>query len=205
MNANTPQSWYDFPEMETMDPRTFIQTLTFQDQAGTVQPSSFQRSPTWLQNVTWIDPPMIVTPFATAVPTITVQNAQDYESQQIANRWNSSHAMTATSTKLPRSVEKIMFLKAGAAFLNTLYLDWTVGVTSTDIQFSLNMNSVTSGDFTNSASGTIPVFAFKSATYGGTARSLNVTILRPGRYDVAIRIIDNSGNSSMYEMFWIVL
>ena len=96
MNGNTPQSWFDFSMMPTMDPRAIIQFLTFEDQGGTNQNGAFARSATWLQNVTWSDAPMIVTPFATVVPAVTIINAQDFASQQIANAWNASRAMTAT-------------------------------------------------------------------------------------------------------------
>ena len=108
--------------------------------------------------------------------------------------------------KLPKAVEKIMFLKAGEAFVNNIFLDWSAGVTSTDVLFSFRDNSVTSGDFTDAAAGTIPVFAFpSSATYGGTSRRMQITLRRAGRYTVGLRIFDSAGNWSLYEMDWIVM
>ncbi len=205
MNGYTPQSWFDFPMMTRMDPRTIIQAIAFEDQGGTMQNGAFTRSATWLQNVVWADAPMIVTPFATVPPAVTVPNTQDFISQQIAIAWNASHAMTATNTKLPKAVEKIMYLKAGAAFVNNIFLDWAGVITSTDIQFSFRDNSATSGDFTNSASGTIPVFTFPTVVFGGTSRRLTVTLLRAGRFSVGIRIFDSAGNWSLYEMDWIVM
>ncbi len=112
--------------------------------------------------------------------------------------------MTAQNNQLPIAVQKIMFLKAGTAFVNNIFLDWSPTVTSTDVQLSFRDNSTTSGDFQNSATATVPVFAFSGATFGGTARMLQVTLLRTGRFQMCLRIIDNSGNYSMYEMDWIV-
>ncbi len=208
MNGNnTPQSWYDFAVMPPMDPRSIVQTISLQDQGGTMRPASFARSVSWLHAApTWANPPLIVTPFSTAVPNVTVPNTNDFGSVEAAAAWNSLHAMTSTSIFVPIAVEKIMFLKAGTAFVNNIFLDFIGGVTSQDILFSFRDNSVTSGDFTGGGAGTIPVFAFPTApTYGGTSRNLQVTLLRPGRYSVALRIFDSAPNWSIYEMDWIVL
>ena len=192
--------------MPPIDPRSLIQMISFEDQANVNQVAGFTRSTTWLQNVTWLDAPLIVTPAATKTAVIAAPNAADYQSLQDAIAWNSTHAMTPLSTKLPKAVEKIFFLKAGGQFINQIYLDWNIGVTSTDVQFSFRDNSVTSGDFTNSATGTIPVFAFpNTSTYGGIGRLLQVSLLARGRYMVGMRIVDNSGNWSLYDMQWIVL
>ena len=64
---------------------------------------------------------------------------------------------------------------------------------------------MTSGDFENSASGTIPVFSFPAASYGGTGRLLTLTLLRTGRFPMCLRLIDSGGNYSMFEMLWVVL
>ncbi len=148
---------------------------------------------------------MAVTPSATANAHLFVPNVADFASVAIAAAWNTSHAMTSINTKLPLCVENIMFLKAGGAFVNYIYLDWLGGLTSTDVQFSFRDNSLTDGDFANSATGTIPAFTFGSSTFGGTSRSLQVTLLQPGDYNVALRIYDSALNYSMYAMHWIVL
>ncbi|MDP4198704.1 MAG: hypothetical protein Q8902_03940 [Bacteroidota bacterium] len=207
MNGNNiPQSWYDFAVMPPMDPRSIVQTISFEDQAGTMRAASFARSTTWLHAVPWANPPLIVTNFATAVPNVTVPNTNDFDSVEAAAAWNSLHAMTATTPLFPIAVEKIMFLKAGTAFVNNIYLDFSAGITSQDILFSFSENSLTSGDFTGGGAGTIPVFAFPTApTYGGTARNLQITLLRTGRFKVAFRILDSAANYSTYEMEWIVL
>ncbi|MDP4200941.1 MAG: hypothetical protein Q8922_11545 [Bacteroidota bacterium] len=206
MNGNTPQSWFDFPVMPTMDPRAIVQTISLEDNAGVQQAATFTRSTLWLHAGVWANPPLIVTQSPSVIGSVSVPNTYDYDSIEQAAAWNSLHLMTAPSTGFPLAVEKIMFLKAGSAFLNHIPLDWTGGTTAHDIQFSFRDNSVTSGDFTAGSNGTIPAFAFPTApTYGGTARDLQVTVLRTGRFSVALRILDIAGNWSLYEMDWIVL
>ena len=205
MSSFTPQSWYDFAQVTPLDPRTLIQTISLEDQANVTQPGVFLRSPTWLQNVAWVAPPMAVTPFAIANSHLFVPNVTDFASQAIAAAWNSARAMTSINANLPLCVENIMFLKAGGAFVNYIYLDWTGGLTSADVQFSFRDNSLTSGDFSNSGIGTIPAFSFGSTTFGGTSRALQVTLLQPGDYNVALRIYDSAHNYSMMAFHWIVL
>jgi hypothetical protein len=197
-----PQSWFDLVVMSPMDPRGLIQSATFESSGGGQTAGTFTRSSTWLHNSTWVNPPLIA---SQAGANVTCPNAQDFASVEAANTWNGLHLMTAQNNQLPLSVQKIMFLKAGTAFVNNIFLDWTPAVTSTDVQLSFRDNSTTSGNFQNSASATVPVFAFSGATFGSTARMLQVTLLKTGRFQMALRIIDNSGNYSMYEMDWIVL
>jgi hypothetical protein len=114
--------------------------------------------------------------------------------------------MVSPNSKLPLAVKKIVFLKAGMSFDNTIYLDWIGGATSSDVQISFRDNSVTSGNL-DAAGGapTIPVFQFlPTLTYGGTGKKLVVTVLRPGRYTVCLRVLDNGGNYSMFEMEWVI-
>ena len=200
--SNAPQSWFDLVVMPTLDPRSIISTASFEASAGGQQVATFARSSTWLHASTWINPPLIVSQTASFV---ICPNVQDFASVEAANIWNGLHLMTAQNNQLPIIAQKIMFLKAGSAFVNNIFLDWSAGVTSTDVQLSFRDNSTTSGDFQNSGTGTVPVFAWSGPTFGSTARNLEVTLLRPGRFQMALRIIDNSGNYSMYEMDWIVL
>jgi hypothetical protein len=200
--SNAPQSWFDLVVMPTMDPRSIISAVTFESSGGGQTAGIFARSSTWLHASTWVNPPLIVSQTAA---NVVCQNVQDFSSVEAANTWNGLHLMTAQNNQLPIAVQKIMFLKAGTAFTNNIFLDWSPTVTSTDVQLSFRDNSATSGDFQNAAAATVPVFAFSGATFGSTARMLQVTLLRTGRFHVALRIIDNSGNYSMYEMEWIVL
>ncbi len=202
VNSNAPQSWFDLVVMPTMDPRSIISAVSFEASAGGQQAGTFARSSTWLHSTTWVNPPLIVSQTGS---NLVCPNIQDFASVEIANTWNGLHQMTALNNQLPINVQKIMFLKAGTAFVNNIFLDWSAGITSTDVQLSFRDNAATSGDFQNSGTGTVPVFAWSGPTFGSTARNLEVTLLRPGRFQMALRIIDNSGNYSMYEMDWIVL
>ena len=206
--SNAPQSWFDLVVMPTMDPRNIIQTASFEDSTGTLRAATFQRSPNWLVNGIWAEPPLTVTtPSGALIPNVTVPNIYDYASIEAANTWNTLHQMVAPNPpNLPISVQNIMFLKAGTAFVNNIYLDWRGAVTSSSVLLSFRDNSVTSGDFQNSGTATVPVFAFPtSATYGSTGRNFQVTLLRPGRFNVGLVILDSTAAISMFEMEWIVL
>jgi hypothetical protein len=216
MNGNTPtssspsapQSWFDLVVMPTMDPRSIIQTASFQDSTDTMRAANFQRSGNWLMPGPWSVSPLNVTmPGGSVTPNVSVPNVYDYASIEAAATWNTLHQMVAPNpASLPIAVQQIMFLKAGTAFDNNLFLDWKAGVTASIVQLSLRENSVTSGDFQNSGTGTVPVFAFPlTATFGNTGRNLQVTLLRPGRFNVGIVVFDSALNTSMFEMEWIVL
>jgi hypothetical protein len=187
-----------------MDPRVIVASASFQNSSGVAQVASFIRSNSFLHASTWVTPPMIVN---TSTPGyINASNAYDFDAIEQANTWNGLHQMTTSSSQIPFSVNKLIFLKAGTQFINNIFLDWTGGTTSTsDIELSFRDNSTTSGIFQNAAVGTMPVFSFPAGTYGGTAKQLTLTLLRTGRFPMVMRIIDNTGNYSMFEMDWIVL
>ncbi len=203
MNGS-PQSWFDLATSPTMDPRSLISTIQFQDQALAYVVGSFTRSTNWLQATTWVASPLKVTAFSTQPSFLASSNNQDFGSVEAANVWNATHAMTSLSTQLPLVSEGLMYLKAGP-FINNLFFDFAGGVTSTDVQISFRANSLTNGDFSNGGTGTIPVFAFPSVTFGGTTKNMQITLLQTGHFQMGIRIVDNSGNYSMLPLDWIVL
>ncbi len=199
-----PQSWNDLIVMPPMDPRSLISAASFQNAVGTAQIASFARSNTFLHATTWVNPPMEVNTSGTGI--ITAANPMDFDAQEQANTWNGLHLMTSMSAQLPLAVSKLIFLKSDTRFVNSIQLDWIGGATSaSDIQLSFRDNSTTSGIFQNAGAGTIPVFSFPASTYGGTARTLTLTLLKTGRYPMVMRIIDSGGSYSMFEMDWIVL
>lgn len=206
MASNSPAfSWYDYATQSPRDPRTIVQSISFMDQTGAIQPATFLRSTTWLEAATWVNPPMDVTPRTTFLPSVSPLFPMDFQASEIAAQFTAQRAMTVLNGQYPIAVQKEIVLKAGMQFANTFALDFIGTATSTDIQFSFLHNSLTSGDFTSGASGTIPVFAFPSTTtYGGITKQMTVTLLRPGRFAVALRIKDNSGNYSLFEMDWLV-
>jgi hypothetical protein len=206
MNTTSAQSWFDFPVMQPMDIRSLVQTASLQDNGGTLRAATFSRSSTWLVPGPWVSPVVGINVGGT-VPNISVPNTYDYQSIEAANEWNTLHQMAAPNAVIiPAAVSKIMFLKAGTAFVNNLYLDWTPGKTSQLVQLSFRDNSVTSGDFQNAGTGTIPALLFPTtATYGGINKNFQVTLLQKGRFQVGMLVLDNAGNMSMYEMDWIVL
>lgn len=202
------QSWNDLVVMPPIDPRTIIASLGMNDQGGTFRTATFARSSTWLNPAkTWINPPMVTSlPGASTTSNVVAANPYDFEAVVQATNWNTVHAMTMPTAGLPIDVQKVMFLLSKPNFINNIYVDWTGAATATDIQFSMRDNSMTNGMFENSGTATVPVFTFpNTATYGGTGRLIAVSLTTPGRYSVALRIVDNGANWSMFEMDWIVL
>jgi hypothetical protein len=205
-NVNSIQLWFDLVVMPPMDPRGLISTAALEDSGGTMRSATFARAQGWLLPGPWIQTPLNVsTPTGSLIPNVTVPNSYDYASIEDANTWNTLHQMVAINpSNLPFPVQNTMFLKAGSAFVNNLFIDFKAAVTSVQVMLTFRDNAVTSGTFQNSGTATLPVFAFPSATYGSTGRNLQVTALRPGRFQMGLTMIDNSGNVSMFPMDWIV-
>jgi hypothetical protein len=200
---NNPQSWYDLPLMQAMDPRSIVSFVQLDDNTGLPQTATFLNSPSFLNNTTWVGSPLTLSAVGpTSTPIcFPVAGVADFEGIFLAQQWTSSHGIVRSNVQLPPTVQKIIFLKAGNRFLTTFFLDWAAGVTSTDIQLSIRDNSTTGGNFINGANGTIPVFAWTN-TFGGTKRKLTVCTTGPGRVNRAMRVIDNAANWSMFEMDW---
>ncbi len=208
MNGTRATSWNDLIIMPPADPRSLISFLALTDQTGATQLASFLRSATWLNAAkTWVNPPISTSlPGFNATSHIVATNPYDFDAVIQTNEWNTTQAMTLPVAGLPIAAQKIMYLKADPRFTNFVYFDFAGATTSTDIQLSFRDNSTTSGNFQNSGVATVPVLAFpNSATYGGTGRALQVSLTKPGRYVMGLRIVDNTGNWSMFEMDWIVL
>ena len=75
--------------------------------------------------------------------------------------------------------------------------------TYTDLQISFRDNAATPGQFTGTGTGTIPAFLFTGALTGTVAMQVTLNML--GSFVMAISARDGSGNSSMFEMEWVVV
>jgi hypothetical protein len=201
MNITTPQSWYDLPLMSPMDPRSVVSFVNLQDSGGGNHSGIFQNSSTFLNNTTWHTPPIAYTSIATVAPMCNALTPQDSDAVVTAANWTAAHGILASNTQLPPTILRSCFLKAGNRFQTTINLDWTPGVTSTDVQLSFKDNSGVGGNLITGSS-TVPVLAWSGNTFGGLARALTISTIGPGRVAMVLRIIDNSGNWSMFEMDW---
>src|ERR1700733_11369794 len=93
--SSAPQSWFDLVVMPTMDPRSIIQTASFEDNGATMRAATFNRSPTWLLPGPWSEAPLSVSVgVGTTLANVTVPNVYDYASIEAANTWNTLHQMT---------------------------------------------------------------------------------------------------------------
>ncbi len=187
--------------MDPLDPRSVISIVSMQDQGGTNRLATFQNSSTFLKLTTWANSPLTPSPVATATtPGVSATSPADFDAVVEAQHWTAAHGMVANNTQLPMTVQRIFFAKARPNFLNNFYFDMPGGVTSTDIQLSFRDNSGVGGNFIDSALGTIPAFCWSGATFGGTGRLFQISFNRPGRFYLVLRVIDNTGNYSMFEL-----
>ncbi|MEO6939921.1 MAG: hypothetical protein ABI444_07265 [Candidatus Kapaibacterium sp.] len=199
----SPQSWFDLPLMPPMDPRAIISFVQLDDNGGLPRNAQFQNSNSFNAPVTWAASPLSLSAGTGAtLPQCVAVTPQDFEATQNAIQWIASHGVVRPNTQVAPSVQKIIFLKAGNAYITTFFLDWAGGVTSTDVQLSIRDNSATGGNFLNGAAGTVPAFTWSGNTFGGTSRKLSVCTTGPGRIAMGLRVIDNGGNVSMFEMDW---
>ena len=198
-NANT-QSWFDLPYGDPVDPRSVISAISFDDNTGVAQPGLFQNSATFLHNTTWQASPLALSAGTGATaPFCAPVTPADYLGISIAQRWQNSHGIIRSNTQLPPTVQKIIYTKAYPRFQTAIFFDWAGGVTSSDLQFSFRDNSAVGGNFITGAA-TVPVFAWNGPTFGGSARKLIISTVRPGRFVMVLRIVDNAGNWSMFEI-----
>jgi hypothetical protein len=200
MSTQNPQSWFDLPMVEPMDPRAIIQAITLDDDTGASIIPLFMRSTDFIKNTTWATSPLGLSNPATRIPQVLAVNNSDYEAEYVARDWNATHGMVRSNMQLPPTVAKIVFAKAGNRFTNVFWVDWSGASNSTDVQLSFRDNSATSGDFTNASSGSVPVFAWSGSTFSGTGKRLQITFTRPGRFSLVLRVIDGTGSWSMFEL-----
>jgi len=189
--AGGPQSWNDLPVMQPFDPRSILLAVSF----GGV-PAVFGRSTSFIQ-ASWGTNPFAFTTNAKVFSLDTTDQATVVDGQQ----WTQAHQMVTTSASITGALKNLAFLRAGRIWNNQLKIDFGV-LNYTNVQISFRDNMATSGTFLNASTGTVPVFQMPGTLTG--LQLLNVTILKPGRYMMAI-VASNAGTFSVFEMEWMVI
>lgn len=195
--ANPAQSWYDMPIITPIDPRALIANVHLGTDMGQ-----------FLRSSTFINPPgtYITNPFVLASGSLCGALETDNQ-QRVADaaQWTFSHGIKNTDPNPAPPILPIIFLRGGNRWQNTININ--LGASNySDLQLSFRDNAASTGNFTGSGTGSIPVISFTARAYTGNV-GLKVTLTQYGRFRMILRAIDpaNANNYSMFEMEWIVV
>ncbi len=182
------QSWIDLQHAKPVDILNLVADAYIGSTAGAFANSSNYGTPgSWATNSFTI----------TSAPTCTALGTDDLALVADAAQWNFQHqtANVASTNAIP--LRKVIFLRAGTQWQMTIPVSLG-GSTYSDIQLSFLANAATRGD----AQGTVPVIQWTGSFTGDV--SLKVTLKMPGNYQIGLRAV-TGGNTSMFEMEWIVV
>lgn len=188
-NPANIQSWYDFAHICPKDPMELITDAKLNSVQGVYLDSGTMLDPpggTWTANTAQIG----------TAPVITANGTDSQQKVEDAVMWNFRHLTKSDNTAIAPALEKLIFLRAGRDWTNTIQIDFG-GTTYTDIQLTFRNNSATRGD----KQGTVPVISFTGSSWTGT-QDLEVILLKPGLVQMGMRLIDNSSNWYYFEMEW---
>lgn len=182
--STTPQSWADLVVLPPADPRSLIADAKINGVQGT-----FTRSTDFL-NPTWVDSPHTITS-----ATCSAHRTDDLQMVADAAMWNFAHQTVNTLTTLAIPMRKVLFLRGYEHWLTMIQI--AVSGNMTNPQISFRDNAASSGDFTGSATGSIPAIRW-TGTFTGTVM-LELTLKQLGRFSMALKSNDTT-NHSMLEM-----
>ena len=182
------KSWID---LQKATPKNILDIVANSSLGGTV--GSYANSSNFANPGTWVTSPFVIAsnPTASALGTDNIQKVAD------ASQWNFQHLTASLSAATPLPLQKIIFLRGGTEWQNTIVINFG-GSTYTEVQLGYLENAATRGD----KQGTYPVVSW-TGSFTGTV-SLTVTFKHSGRYNVGLWAKSGS-NYSMFEMQWVVV
>lgn len=213
-NSASINSWVDLSKMTPQNPMDLIAYAEMR-----LIPGFYVNSSTFLipggQSAPPVSPPFgpppplpptawAPSPFAVN-GQITCQANESDNMQMVsdARDWNMQHQTVDTSAFAALPIRKILFLRGGTQWMNSIPLSLGPGNYS-NLQLSFRDNAATRGDY----AGTYPVIEFANVGTPFTGNvNLNVVLNMMGRVSMVIRAIDNSvpGVWSMFEMEWMIV
>lgn len=186
-------SWFDLTTRLPGEIRDFVADAYLNATQGT-----FARSTTYLQNA-WATNSIAFTSTASCETLKTDQAGMVADAKQ----WNLSHQIVNTSSTLQPPLKRIVFLRGGTDWQMKLTFAWGAN-TYSDIQLSFRDNGTSSGDFTGSPQGSIPVIKF-SGNFTGDV-TLTVTLKQFGTFPMMLVLKDNGTlQYSVFEMEFVVV
>ncbi len=186
------QSWNDFLTMPPADPLDLIEFATL---GGGPTPGTWALSNTYRQPTppsTWIASPVAIAGQVGLISNDPTTAQTNFD----GNAYNFSHTTANIAATLAPPLRKIVFMKAGALWTNSLPLSFTGSPDVVDVQLSFLENAATRGD----AQGTIPVIQWTTPQVG--TKLLNLTLKHPGRFCLGIVTINNNSTPgwAMFEL-----
>jgi hypothetical protein len=111
---------------------------------------------------------------------------------------NFSHQSADIVTSVAPPLRKVLFLKAGTAWENSIQITLSGGGNYDQFYLSFRDNNATRGDMT----GTVPTIAWTGLSLSGTI-TLAVVLKSTGRANMGLVMRNStSGDWSMFEMEW---
>ncbi len=191
MNIQT-QSWADLQVAQPIDPKSVIMGVSLGANAG-----SFTRSTNALQ-AAWVAP---VANYTGSNTKVNSWDTTDAATGQDAIQWTFNHQMVNVAANIPGALNNVAFLRAGKIWDNQIEFALG-GAANNNIQLTFRDNLGTTGQFLNSATGSVPVISLGNGLNG--AQIMHVTFLQPGIFQMVL-ISQIGANWSAFPMEWIVL
>lgn len=190
------QSFIDLGNACPQDPQDVLAYATLNALTG-----SYYRSSNYVQpsgSSVWIASPIAVS----AAPVVTANGTDNLQTVADANQWNFSHLTASIAATTAPPIRRMLFFRAGVAWVNTVIFTLPSSPAFTEFQLSMLENAATRGD----AQGTVPTIRFSSGPYSSTM-GLGLTFRAPGRYCFGLLGINNNSTPdySMFELDAIVV
>jgi hypothetical protein len=186
------QSWQDLQVANPIDPKSIIPYAALGATIGT-----FVRSTNALE-AAWVASSLAFTGNNTKVIS---SDTTDQSTVVDAQQWTFTHQMVNVAANIPPSMNKVVFLRAGKNWTNQVEIAFGAP-NYNNVQLTFRDNIGTSGQFLNSATGSLPVISFGNGITGNQVLAL--PILQPGVYNI-VMVMLTGGNWSTFEMEWIVV
>jgi hypothetical protein len=187
------QSWQDLQVANPLDPKTIIPYAIL----GGSTIGTFTRSTNALQS-TWTASSLAFTGNNTQLIST---DTTDASTEVDAAQWTFTHQMVNVAANIPPSMNKVVFMRAGKNWQNKIEIAFGAS-TYNNVQLTVRDNLGTSGQFLNSATGSVPVISFGNGITGNQVLSLPV--LQPGVYNMVL-VMETGASWSAFEMEWIVV
>lgn len=186
------QSWYDFDDMTPQDPLDLIALAKLNTDVGVPTNSLTYATPA--SGSVWITSPISISAGAT-VSTNATDSGMMVED---ATQFNFSHKTASLGTGIAPPLRKVLFMRGGLQWSNSLLLLLPVSPQFTDLQLSFLDNGATRGD----AQGTIPVIRWSAGAPFSGPKQLHLVLKQQGRFTLGLMGINNASTPewSMLEL-----
>lgn len=185
-------NWYALENHVPKSPFNIVEYAELGGQLGT-----FEYSSDYLTGGT----ALLTTPISVAgTPGGVVEAWEGDNLQKVgdATMWTQQHKMTNTSNDVPPALHKMVFMRGGKAWKNTIPLD--LGVAVDYVLLSFLENGGTRGD----AQGQVPVIRFEALPAG--QHLLTLTLRHYGEMSMGLATkATASGDKAMMEMDWVIV